>query len=215
MTIAVRSDHTQEPQPLVIDGVSWETYEHLLEDVESSGQHIRITYDMGRMTVVSPLPKHEKWKSLLGRFVEAIADERDIPISTFGSTTWKHHDKLKGLEADECFYIQHESQVRGKLEFALAQGDPPPDLAIEVDVRPSGVDRRDVYATLGVNEIWEFDGEKITAIVLSQGRYVASEFSAALPFLRPSDLKQFLDLFGTTDQNSIIRAVREWTRKLE
>lgn len=157
----------------------------------------------------SLLPKHEKWKSLLGRFVEAIADERNIPISTFGSTTWKSHDRLKGLEADECFYIQHESQVRGKLEFDLTHGDPPPDLAIEVDVRPSAIDRQEIYAALGVNEIWKFDEEKIQAIVLNHGKYVASEFSAALPFLRPSDLKQFLDLFGTTDQNSIIRAVRE------
>ena len=123
-----------QPDPLVLEDVSWDTYESLLRDLENSHQNLRVTYDRGRMVVISPLPKHEKWKSLLGRFVEAIADETGVPISTFGSTTWKRRDKRRGLEADECFYVQHEAQMRGKLDLDL-KIDPPPDLAIEVDLR--------------------------------------------------------------------------------
>src|SRR5712671_5095562 len=111
MTVALRPETGDESQPIVMDGVSWETYESLVRDFEASGQHKRVTYDRGRMVIVSLLPKHEKWKSLLGRFVEAIADEHGVPISTFGSTTWKRKDTLRGLEPDECFYIQHEAQV--------------------------------------------------------------------------------------------------------
>ena len=109
----------QSPEPIVLEDVSWDTYESLLRDLEHSPQNLRVTYDRGRMVVRSPLPKHEKWKFLLGRFVEAIADEKNIPISTFGSTTWKRRDKRRGLEADECFYIQHEPQMRGKLDLDL------------------------------------------------------------------------------------------------
>ncbi|MGH7178731.1 MAG: Uma2 family endonuclease, partial [Tepidisphaeraceae bacterium] len=76
MTIALHDSPALESDAVVLDGVSWETYESLLRDFEDSGQHKRVTYDRGRMEILSPLPKHEKWKSLLGRFVEAICDER-------------------------------------------------------------------------------------------------------------------------------------------
>jgi Uma2 family endonuclease len=134
------SNEVEHVDPLVLEGVSWETYEALRSDLDDAGQHVRVTYDEGRMCLVSPLPKHEKWKYLLGQFVEVIADERDIPISTFGSTTWKRRDRRKGLEPDECFYVQREREVRGKLDFDLRH-DPPPDLAIEVDIRRHPVDR--------------------------------------------------------------------------
>src|SRR5438105_480971 len=127
MTTAIQVEHSIEDEPIVLECVSWQTYESLLRDFAASGQRKRVTYDRGRMLIVSPLPKHEKWKSLLGRFVEAIAEERGIPISTFGSTTWKRRDRGRGLEADDCFFIQHEAEVRGKLEFDLGR-DPAPDL---------------------------------------------------------------------------------------
>jgi len=213
MTTIVQSEVRDEVEPLVLEGVSWETYESLINDLEDAGQHVRMTYDEGRMCLVSALPKHEKWKSLIGRFVEAIADERDIPISTFGSTTWKRRDRKKGLEPDECFYVQRELQVRGKLDFDLRR-DPPPDLAIEVDIRRHPVDRFAVYAGLGIPEIWNFNGKTIETFVLSEctGKYHLAETSVAFPFLKPADLKQFLDRYSSTDQNSLMREVRAWTR---
>ena len=168
MTLALRAEAARESQPILMEAVSWETYESLLRDFGDSGQHKRVTYDRGRMVIASPLPKHEKWKSLLGSFVEVIADERNIPISTFGATTWKRKDKLRGLEPDECFYIQHEAQVRGQLEFDLER-DPPPDLAIEVDLRQDLIDKLGVYAALAIPEVWSFDGETIQVYLLPPG----------------------------------------------
>jgi Uma2 family endonuclease len=214
MTIATRLHDTIDHEPIVIDGVSWETYESLVEDFERSSQRKRVTYDRGRMVIVSPLPKHEVWKSLIGCFVEAIADEKNIPIATFGSTTWRRKDKKRGLEPDECFYIQHEAAVRGKMEFDL-QHDAAPDLAIEVDLRQDLIDKLGVYAALGIGEIWSFDGDDFETLVLQPGgSYRKQEHSAAFPFLKPANLKQFIDLYGTMDQNSILRKVRTWARSL-
>src|SRR5687767_1887110 len=94
------------PEPIVLEDVSWETYESLLRDLEVSHQNLRVTYDRGRMVVMSPLPKHEKWKSLLGAFVEAIADETGVPVSTFGSTTWIRRESRTGQDAEQCFYVK-------------------------------------------------------------------------------------------------------------
>jgi Uma2 family endonuclease len=217
MTVATRSASSvhANPAPLVIEGVSWETYEALLRDIDASGQHVRVTFDRGRVSIVAPLPRHGKLETLFSRFVEAIAEGRDIPISTFGSTTWKRRDRARGLEPDECFYIQHEPQVRGKLDIDLTR-DPPPDLAIEVDLTRDPMDKLAVYAALNVPEVWSLDehGNVQVWTLSSEGAFTRSDTSRAFPFLRAVSLKTFMDMYGSTDQNSILRAVREWARGL-
>ena len=39
--------------------------------------------------------------------------------------------------------------------------DPPPDLAIEVDISSSSLDKLAIYASLGVPEVWVYDGSKL------------------------------------------------------
>jgi len=215
MTIAIDSEIELIPDEnhQVLEGVSWETYESLLKDFEATGQRKRVTYDNGRMVIVSPLLKHESWKTLLGCIVEAICDARDIPIRTVGSTTWRRKKKKKGLEPDESVYIQHEKLVRSRLELDLKK-DPPPDIAIEVDLRPYLKNKLNVYAGLGIPEVWCFDGFELEMFALQDTQeYEKIDRSMALPFVKPSDLRRFLDLFTELDQNSIMRKVREWAKK--
>jgi hypothetical protein len=87
-------------------------------------------------------------------------------------------------------------------------------LAIEVDIRRHPVDRFAVYAGLGVPEIWSLTSKTIETYLLdrSTGKYELAETSAAFPFLKPAQLRQFLDRYTSTDQNSLMREVRKWTR---
>lgn len=41
-----------------LEDVAWKTYEMLLRD--TAAQRLRITYDQGRMSIMSPLPWHEQ-----------------------------------------------------------------------------------------------------------------------------------------------------------
>ena len=85
----------------MLENVRWETYERLLRDLD--GQNVRITYDRGRMVLMSPLPWHERVKRLIGRMIELTGVELNVPISSLGSTTWKRPDLARGLEADERY----------------------------------------------------------------------------------------------------------------
>src|SRR5688572_20448338 len=102
---AASSSVPAEPEPQVnvitLEGVSWELYERLSEEL--SAQRVRLTYDDGTLTLTSPiLSRHERIKSLLARIVEAATEERNLPIATLGSTTWKKKKLRKALEPDEC-----------------------------------------------------------------------------------------------------------------
>ena len=51
-----------------------------------------------------------------------------------------------------------------KIDRAIADY-PNPDLAIEVDVSPSKIDRPGIYAALRVAELWRFDGDHEQVII--------------------------------------------------
>jgi Uma2 family endonuclease len=205
---AARVTQPSDPTYVFLTDIRWETYEALVEDVNE--QHVRITYDEGRMVIMSPLPIHEKLKKVMGMLIEAAAMTLNVPMSTLGSTTWKRKDIRKGLEADECYYIQNEARVRALMEFDLTR-DPPPDLAVEVDVTHNPLDRPSIYAQLRVNEIWRHDGEHLQFLLLApDGKYAAAAVSQAFPMLTPVVIEAHLALIGTVSDTEIPRRFREW-----
>jgi len=210
MTVALDTDRISSPGAVItFDHLSWEDYELLRHETE--GRNIRITYDRGRTVLLSPLPIHEKIKRLAGRLIETATYDLDIPVSSFGSTTWKRQDMAKGLEADECYYIQNEPLVHGRGDIDLKQ-DPPPDLAVEIDITHVPIDRPSVYAALGVRELWRSDGERFTFLRrTTSNTYEAIPASDALPLLTPQIVDRFIPLL-LADENAGLRAFRDWLR---
>ena len=99
-----RSSPAPAPRFFVVENIRWETYERLLRDLD--GQNVRITYDGGRMMLMSPLPWHEKVKKLIGRMIELASLELMIPVSSLGSTTWKRRGLKKGSGRRKVGYSQ-------------------------------------------------------------------------------------------------------------
>lgn len=81
----------------------------------------------------------------------------DIRIEPLESTTFKHSG-LSGAEPNECFYFRNIDVVRGKKRLDFNE-DLPPDLVIEIDVTSSSKNRLQVYADLGVAEVWIYIGK--------------------------------------------------------
>ncbi len=197
----------------VMEGVSWDTYERLRNELDEAGSIIRITYDRGRMVLMSPLPRHAKWSRLIEQLITALATERGIPFSAFGDATWKRKDLQRGLEGDECYYVQQAEAMRGKSTIDLTRGDPPPDLAVEVNVTHDPLDKPNLYAALGVPELWQYDGRRVEVLILQPSRnYKATEMSVAFPGFKPGELHRFLDMFPAKLDSEIVAEFRAWLR---
>lgn len=193
---------------VVLDNVRWQTFEALLADTDRAGS--RFTYDEGALEIMSPSPEHELIKKLLARMIEIMTLELEIPIASRGNTTFKAEMKRKGIEPDECYYLANEPRVRGRMEIDLAD-DPPPDLAIEVDISSSSLDQLGIYAALGVPEIWICDGDTLEVYQLGDDRnYVRQDHSLAFPFLPIDQVQRFLDQGKTADETTWIRSFRSW-----
>jgi Uma2 family endonuclease len=195
---------------VVFRGVGWDDYEAMLRIVGE--RRIQVTYDGGTMEVRMPSQKHEQAAQLLGLFVPRLAEELDMPYEPLGMTTWRKADAEKGLEPDQCYYIQNQAVVRTRDVLNL-EVDPPPDLAIEVDLTRSSLNRMGIYAELGVPEVWRYDGRTLTMSQLlgDRANQLVDE-SRAFPGLRPSDVERFLELGRTTDKLRWARELRDWVR---
>jgi Uma2 family endonuclease len=112
--------------------------------------------------------------------------------------------KEQGLEPDECYYVANERRVRGKRKLDLKK-DPPPDLAVEVEVTRKILDRLEAYSKLGVREIWRLDGKSVTFLKLTGGEYRSIKRSLAFPTISPDDVGRFIGMMEKKDENSIVR----------
>jgi Uma2 family endonuclease len=199
-------------QGLVLNDVDWRSYVRLLRVLQQR-RCLRLTYDRGTLEIMTISPTHERYKHLLGRLIEALSEELGFIIAGFGSMTCKRKQRRRGLEPDECYWIGSEPLVRGKLEIDL-RTDPPPDLAVEIDVKRSSLDRLAIYAALGVPEVWRFDGKSLIFNVLgTDGEYAVAASSLAFRGLTASDLTTFLIMVAQLDENEVIRQFRAWVRQ--
>jgi Uma2 family endonuclease len=195
---------------LILHDISWETYEQLLE-IFAERSTPRMTYYQGTLELMVPLPEHERYSWTLGRLIVALSEEIGIEIIGLKSSTWRSEPKKAGNEADECFYIQNEALMRGKLTIDL-KNDPPPDLAVEMDLTSSSINKMAVYAELKVPEVWIWKKGKLIINILNDTGYVESETSLAFGSFPVKELAQFMNLDSEKGENARIREFREWVR---
>jgi len=175
--------------------------------------NIKLTYDRGELEIMSPLPQHDGDSRLLGDLVVLLVEEFGLPLRRGGSFTIRRRAKLRGLEPDECFWIQNADRMAGPRRYN-PKTDPPPDLALEVDVTSSSMNRMSIYRSLGVPEIWRLEDDVLTFHLLVNGGYQEIPSSVAIPLVTPADLLPTIQQARVVaDEMPVFRALRQWARQ--
>jgi Uma2 family endonuclease len=211
MATVTAEPRTEASNHFLLENVRWQTYLMLLEDLEN--RHIRLTYDHGRLEIMAPAFRHESFSFLLSQVIVVLAEELQVSCIGAGSTTFKREDQARGLEPDHCFYFKNYRMIVGKTELDLAV-DPPPDLAIEVDITRSVLNRMSIYASLGVPEIWRCRESGLEVYLLNEiGEYQLSEESSIFPGVSIKEMVSFIYQHHAADLLTFLRSVRAWVRK--
>jgi len=210
VTLQLRQLEVPPGQRILLHEVSWAEFEAILAEL---GDHrsTRLAYDHGLLELMAPLPEHEYFKETISDAVKDISEELAIDYESYGSTTWRKQAKQAGIEPDNCFYFQNEVLVRGKLTFDLSQ-DPPPDLALEIDLTSKSLNRFPIYARLGIPEIWAYDQGQLTVYLLQANEYHPSLKSCVFPSLNVQELPSLIEAHRDRGRLAGRRAVREWVR---
>ena len=191
-----RDDEPHEDHVVVLRDVTWADYQRLLE-IRGDRSAPRLSYDDGLLEIMSPSKDHESLESLIGCLIEIYCLEAGIEFSTYGSWTLEDKAQRRGIEPDECY-------VFGPPRAAIR-----PDLAIEVVWTSGGLGKLDIYAALGVREVWFWRRGVLTPHVLRDGAYVEVPASEALPAIDLAQLASFLDRPSTS---AAMRAYRDALR---
>lgn len=182
---------------MILPSVSWQQYEGLLSTLEDY-PGLRLLYLQGNLEIFLPSPEHEMLKKVIARLLERYAEEMNIPLHGYGSTTFRLEAKARGLEPDECYCVQSLKDL--------------PDFALEVNLTSGGVDKLAIYQGLEVPEVLIWEDKKLKLFDLREGIEVVTRsqffpelnFSLLAQFVRPQDqpttVKDFLVAIRTQVQ---------------
>ncbi|WP_437635802.1 Uma2 family endonuclease [Sorangium sp. So ce854] len=184
----------QGEQRFVLQGVPWDTYVRLRDELDTPG--LRMTFCEGTLELTRPSIEHEAAKKSIARLIEIFALERDVPLYGYGSTTFRREARARGLEPDECYCVSGTLK-----EF--------PDIAIEVVLTSGGIDKLAVYSGLGVREVWFWENDVFHIRALRGEEYEAIAASELIPDLDFAALARFV---RWPDQHEAVKAFRSWLR---
>lgn len=201
---------TNESRTILLNDISWNEYEMFLKDFEERAGW-RLAYDGGKLEIMPPTPEHEEYSFSFHDFIRAYCDEFDINLEGRRSTTFRRKFLEKGVEPDECYYVQSAAKIAGK---QLPTKDfPMPDIAVEIDVTTESLDKFPIYAALEVSEIWIYDGETVSFYELEAENYHQIGHSRALPLLSAETLTGFLKMSRTKGQTFALKSFRGWLKE--
>lgn len=210
--IPVQTVNLSPGSHLLIEDVTWDQYEALLEDLGEDRHIPRINYCNGTLELMAPLPAHERPHRIIADIVKAILDAQGRDWEDFGATTFKK-PKRAGLEPDTCFYIQNAERARALMRMDMAS-DPPPDLAIEADVTSKTT--LDAYAILEVPEVWIYDNGNLTIYLLDNGDYRCSTESVVFSNLPITEvIPRLVAQAFATGTSTMLRSLRQQLRSGE
>ena len=143
----------------------------------------------------------------IGQIVETFSERRGIEILSCASTTFKRPDLDRAFEPDESYSIAHADQIRPKDEVDL-QIDPPPDLVIEVEITSSAIAKLQLFAAMGVPEVWRHDGSRLEMLGLEGAGYRPLASSPSLPGLTAAMINAVLARRFEQGETALIKEFR-------
>lgn len=205
-------EHLPEGGMLTLQDVSREDYERLLADLGDSNR-VRVSYDHGRLEVMSPSPIHEMYKELISDAGRITAELTEVELEKLGSTTFNPGTFDQGAEPDTCFYVQNATRIIGKRQIDLSV-DPPPDVAVEIDISSDSTGKLAIYKNLAVPEVWIYNEQRLRIYHLTDQGYVEMPNSLAFPLLTADALTEALEKSKTKGQGAALRSFRQWLQAI-
>jgi Uma2 family endonuclease len=194
-----------DPQRFIFRHTDWVFYKNVSENLANRAAFV--TYYKGKLEVVTTSLLHEAITGLFVIMIRVLAEEANVSIKGAGAATLERVDLDEGTAPDASFYIAHELQMRGKQTIDLAL-DPPPDLAIEVEVTRRLGERKSIYRDLNVPEVWVYTASGLTVLIHQKGQYISVDRSPIFPMLTAQELSGFITAGLNQDETLFAKSFR-------
>ena len=210
------TDTEANGQRIEIYGVSWECYV-TINDALSERSGLKMIFCDGTLTMLKRSRAHLWYAGRLCELAVAVASGVRILWESAGGATFRRKDVNAGLEGDRTLYFgKHAELMKGPRDIDLAV-QPPPDLAIEVDVSYTAGAAMAAWGRLGVPEVWRFgpaSDEFGFWLRRGDGSYVSSEHGLAIPVLTIEDVVAQMRLAERIGASAWYGQLDDWVRKV-
>ncbi|MGD1908277.1 MAG: Uma2 family endonuclease [Leptolyngbyaceae cyanobacterium] len=156
--------------------VTWAEYQQFAQSREDRSIP-RLKYANGLLHLKMPTFEHGQLDALVADLIVALLNQQLRDYTRTTPVTLQVPDRA-GIEPDHCFWVQNWQAVNGKKRIDLAT-DPPPDIAIEVDV--TNFTRVADYEPFNVPEVWLIRSDRLDIFTLTAKSYALSETSQFFP----------------------------------
>ncbi|MBE9060199.1 Uma2 family endonuclease [cf. Phormidesmis sp. LEGE 11477] len=192
LTITKESVQLSPGADVVLRQQSWADYEALLASRKNqSALKIYFNASNQEIRLMAPSPKHGNRSDALSDLVKSLLYQQGTDFQSFDPITLKKFDEA-GVEPDACFYIANRQAILRKEKIDLAV-DPPPDLALEVDL--TSLTNPQDYESIAAPELWIYKGNTLNIYLLEEGQYVANERSPLFPkFDLKAQIPKYIEL---------------------
>lgn len=169
---------------------TWEDYQVLIEQ-RGDKANPRIKYRLGEILLMSPLPKHGREANAIADLIKVLLDHLGQKYEAFTPMTMDLSE-ISGLEPDYSFYINNWEVAVGKDRIDWST-EPPPDLALEIDVT-NYTDVND-YLPYRVPEVWIYKKNQLLIYRLETDSYTLVATSRYFPNLNVEEIvTEYLEL---------------------
>ena len=178
------AETTTDDHQVILHEVDWGQYV-TVNDAFPDRRGLRMIYIDGSLTILTLSRRHDWLVDYLDSIVKAVAIGTGVDMDVVGSATLRLEERQSGVEGDRTYYFGANALImRGPVEIDLTT-QPPPDLAIEVELTHPATKAIASYARIGVSEVWRYNvrRETLSFLVLDQdGVYQSVPRSRHLPF---------------------------------
>lgn len=179
MTVAIRSAKINDTN-CTIQGVSWLQFESI-EAAFSSVEGVRFVYLDGVLEIMTLSPEHEEIKSTIGLLLEVYLRHSGIRFYKRGSATLGSRDLGGRKEPDESYNFNLKKDI--------------PDLIIEVVLTSGYINILDLYARMGIAEVWYWEDGKLKVYDLEEQVYKNVKASRFFPDLNLNILAKYITYY--------------------
>ncbi|MDY6785264.1 MAG: Uma2 family endonuclease [Cyanobacteriota bacterium] len=208
MFVAVTPETIQLPPGTVLRlSGNWQDYQMLSQQLGDRSIP-RIKYRPGEILLMVPLPEHGRDAHLIAHAVTVLLDQTERDYEAFTPITMELPQE-SGIEPDYCFYINNWAAVAGKRRIDW-ENDPPPDLAIEIDV--TSYTKVSDYLVYRVPEVWLWKRERLQIHQLQGDRYEKVNRSRYFPEIDVG--KAIARCFQVAYERNTSQAIRDLRQQL-
>jgi len=182
---------------------TWLDYETFLR-IRQDKCHPKIYFNAitQEIRLMSPLPGHGKRIDTLRDLIKILLGYQGQDWECFDPITLKKFEQA-GLEPDTCFYITNRQAILGKEKLDLAI-DPPPDLAVEMDLTSST--KPEDYQPFAIPELWIYRQGELLIYLWDNPTYQESQTSRIFPDIDVKNLlPKYVELAWTKGSSIALR----------